>query len=49
MKEFIAAYVALYGGTMEYAARVWRSTNTAYHKVIIESFKKDALCSFYND
>lgn len=49
MKDFIKAYLALYGGTMEEAARVWRSTNTAYHKLIIESFKKDAFCAFYND
>ena len=34
MKDFIKAYLVLYGGTMEYAARVWRTTNTAYHKLI---------------
>lgn len=49
MGEFIKAFVSLYGCTTEEAARVWRSTDVAYHKLIIESFKKDAFCSFYND
>ena len=49
MKQFINAYIALYGGTKDNARRVWRATDKEYHDLIIYEFKQNAHKAFYND
>lgn len=49
MKDFVNAYIWLYGGTQQNARRVYRNTGAGYHNAVIECFEENARKAFYND
>lgn len=48
-KEFIAAYVAMFGGNKETAEKVYKEQNDSYISAVIEWFERNVKLSFYND
>ncbi len=48
-KEFVEAYRWIWGDTIKNAKDEYRKTNKEYHKVVVESYKRQCKLSFYAD
>ena len=48
-KEFIAAYVWMYGGTKKAAQDIYKRADPKYIQEIVSAYKKNCFLAFYND
>ena len=49
MKQFVDAYIWLFGGTKKAAKEIYRLSSAEYIESVISVYKRQLILAFYND